>query len=137
MISAKLLGVHRAQFGVVTTAPFGDIVEECRDIKYPWTIKFADDACAQGVFVRKFAHRESANVAQDLQNMLVNGVNVKKIMLHLTDDAPEIRQVGAEDVELVHASKFMNDATVALHQFQEVASIDRIGTECRARGSPA
>jgi hypothetical protein len=73
------------------------------------------------------AHREAADVAHDLQDVLIHG-DVKQVVLHLADDLAEIGQVAAQDVELVHAPEFMHDAALALQQLQE-GPVGRIGAE--------
>jgi len=77
----------------------------------------------------KFAHREPADVAHDLKDVLVHGVDVKQVVLHLADDLAKIGQVAAQDVELVHAPEFMHDAALALQQLEESGPVHRIGTE--------
>jgi len=129
VVDAEFAGIRGAELGVVAAASLGDVVEERGHIEQPGPIQFGDHARAQRVFVGELAHREAAQVAQHLQDMLVDGVDVEQVVLHLADDAPEIRQVAAQDVELVHPPEFVDDAAIALQQFKEGGPVDRVGPE--------
>jgi hypothetical protein len=58
----------------------------------------------------KFLDGETAQAAQHLQDMLINRVDVKQVVLHLPDDTSEIGQITTQDAELVHAPKGLGQA---------------------------
>ncbi len=78
---------------MVAAAAFGNVVKQRRDVQYPRPVEAADQLAAERIFVRVFGHREAAQVAQHHQNVLIDGVDVIQIMLHLSDDTPEIQQI--------------------------------------------
>ena len=131
VLFAENLGVDRAEFRVVAAAALGDVVEERRDIEQPGAVKSGDGARAERVLMRELGHREAPDVAQNLQDVLVDRVNMEQVVLHLPDDAPEGRQVGAEDVELVHAAEFVDHAAAALQQFDENGAVCGFGAKRR------
>jgi hypothetical protein len=53
---------------------------------------------------------KAAQAAQHLQDVLINRVDVKQVVLHLPDDTSEIGQIATEDAELVHAPKGLGQA---------------------------
>ena len=55
-------------------------------------------------------HGEPTKVSNHLQDVLVDGVDMKEIVLHLTHDPPKDRQEAAEDAEVVHGPQGMHDA---------------------------
>ncbi len=128
---AELVRIDGAQFRVIAAAALGDVVEDRRHVEQPRLVEFAHGARAERVFVGELAHREAPEVAQDLQDVLVDGVDVEKIVLHLADDAAERREVGAEDVELVHPAEFVDDAAGALEKLQEGGAVLGSGAELR------
>ena len=73
--------------------------------------------------MREVGHREAAEIAQNLQEMLVDRIDMKQVVLHLADDASEGRQVGAEDVELVHAPELVEHTAAALQQLDEGGAV--------------
>ena len=121
--------VNRAALRVVAAAPLGDVVKQGGDVDQPGLVEIADELTAQRVFVGEFAGAEATQVAQHLQGVLVDGVGVKQVVLHLSDDLAEFGQVGAQDVELVHAPHFMHDAAFLLEDGDELRLVQRIGAE--------
>ena len=91
MLLAKQFGVFRAQFGVVAAAAFTDVMKQTCNVK-KLTLRDALYAAMsngkglQGVFIAKAAH-----VANHHHGMRVDGVNMKQVMLHLSDDVTEGR----------------------------------------------
>ena len=71
------LGINGAQLGVVTSPALGDIVKEGCDNQQPGPFEFGDQTVAEWIFVGKVFPLETADVTDDLQNMLINRENVK------------------------------------------------------------
>jgi len=84
---------------------------------------------AQRELVRVLRHREAAQVAQHEQRMLVDGVDVEQVVLHLSDDAPEHRQVGGQDAVAVHALQLVPDAARLAQDLHEDAAGAQIVAE--------
>jgi hypothetical protein len=60
-------------------------------------------------------HRVAAQIAHDHQDMLIDGVGMKQIMLHLPDNPAEVGQITSEYAHLIHAPQRMCDATRRLN----------------------
>ena len=95
--------IYLAQRRMVAAASFGDVVEEAREVEQFGSLEIAHQAAAQRKFVREFRHREAPQVAHHVEYVFVHGVDVIQIMLHLAGDAPECRNIAAEDSVLIHA----------------------------------
>src|SRR5580765_5463397 len=103
MLPAEAPGLDLPQLRMVAAPSFGDIVEERRDVEEPMAIETRDQPAAQRILVRELEHREAAQVAHHGEDMLIHRVDVEKVVLHLPDDAPERREIAAQDSVLVHA----------------------------------
>ena len=91
VLAAKAPRVAHAQFAVVAATAFGDVVKQGGDKNQPVAFEIGHQARAQRVLVRVFQHGEAAGVAHYLQNVLIDRVDVKQVVLHLPDDAFERR----------------------------------------------
>ena len=91
MLLTKQFGVFRAHFGVVAAAAFTDVMKQTCNVK-KFTLRDTFHAAMsyrkgfQGMFVAEAAH-----VANHHHGMRINGVNMKQVMLHLSDDFAEGR----------------------------------------------
>src|SRR5882672_961678 len=90
---AKAPDIDCAELGVVPAAPLRDIVVERSDVEEPASLETADQLGAQRELVRELGHREAAQVPHHHEDVLVHGVDVEQIVLHLADDAAELRKV--------------------------------------------
>jgi len=52
---------------------------------------------------------ETSQIAQHIEDMLVDRVDMEQIMLHLPDDAAEGRNIAAEDAVTVHQTQGVGD----------------------------
>ncbi len=129
MIAAEAAGVARAEQAVITVAPLGDVVIQRRDLQQPGAIEVGDQLAAQRVFVRKLGGGKTAQVAHHHQDVLVDRIDVKQVVLHLADDAPERGQIVAEHRPLVHAPQFMRHPHRLLQQLEEGCPVDGIAPE--------
>ncbi|MGZ9060047.1 MAG: hypothetical protein ACXW14_12475 [Burkholderiaceae bacterium] len=59
---------------------------------------------------------ESAQIAQHLQDVLIDRVDMKQVVLHLPDDAAEHRQVPPEHRQVVHTAQLVQHALRLLQQ---------------------
>ena len=65
--------------------------------------------------MRVFEHGEAARIAHHLQNMLIDRVDMKQVVLHLADDALERWNHAPQDAPLVHSPQLVRDATRRLN----------------------
>src|SRR5215218_3053997 len=72
---------------------------------------------------------ETPQVADDHQDVRVDRVDVKKVVLHLADDAAEHRQVVAENSVQVHAAQLVREATRLAKDLQKTCTVGRIAAE--------
>ena len=91
----------RPDFLVASPEPLSDVVKEPRDEKAPIAVEPRHDVRAEGVFVREVASRKAADVPNDAKRVLIDRVNVKKIVLHLSDDASPDGQEASENAPCV------------------------------------
>ena len=108
---------------MVAAAALGDIVEQRGDIQQPGLREIGHQLAAERIFVRMLAHGEAAHVAHHHQDVLVDRVDVEQVVLHLADDAAEVRQVAAQDAGLVHAPQRVRDALRRLQDLQEQRAV--------------
>ena len=126
VLTAETPRIARAELGVVTTAPLGDVVEQRGDNQNLRPRKVGDQARTQRIFMRVLRLHEAAQVADHHQYVLVDRVHVEQVVLHLSDDPPENRQVAAEDSVLVHASQLMRHAARLAQDVEEAGAVDRV-----------
>ena len=82
-------------------------MKQCSQNEQPGALEFVHQAMAKRVFMCKVFANKTADVADDLKNMLVNGKDVKQVVLHLTDNLAESRNISTKNVELVHQPQRM------------------------------
>ena len=49
-------------------------------------------------------HRKASQIADHRKRMLINGINVKQIVLHLPNDTSKDRQIARQNIQHRHAS---------------------------------
>jgi hypothetical protein len=101
-------------------------MEQRRHVEHPRAFEIAHQLRAERILVRVFGHRETADIAQHHQDVLVDGVDVIQVMLHLPDNAPEIQQISAEHACLVHQPERVRDAFGRLQDRHEQAPVFRV-----------
>ncbi len=109
VIAAEAPRVGHAERRVVAAAALRDIVEQRGDIEHPGPLEARDQLAAERILVRMFSHREATDIAQHHQDVLVDRVDVIEVVLHLSDDAPEVEQVTAEHARLVQQAQRVGD----------------------------
>ena len=76
-----------------------------------------------------FGHRKTTQVSHHHQDMLIYRIRVKQIVLHLADNAAEIRQIATKNASLIHAAQHVSNATRRLQDLQKGRSIENVVTE--------
>ena len=72
---------------------------------------------------------EPAQIAQEQHGVRVDRIDVEEVVLHLSDDAPELRQVRAEHPISAHARELGHQAVRTAQQVQEQAGVAPGGAE--------
>ncbi len=114
---------------MVAATALGDVVEQRGDDENFGTREVGDEARTQRVFVRVLRLHEPPQVAYHHQDVLVDGVDVKKVVLHLSDDATENREIASQNAVLVHATQLVRDAARLAQDLDEARAVDRIAPE--------
>ena len=65
------------------------------------------------IFVRHFGAMKRRKIPHDHQNMLIHRVDMEQIVLHLSHNAAERRQIPPEDAVAVHQSQSMGQPPTA------------------------
>jgi hypothetical protein len=76
-----------------------------------------------------FGHEKTPHIAHDHQNVLIDGIDVKQVVLHLPDDTAKRPQVAPEHAGAVHQPQGMNDALRRLQDAHELLPAARIVAE--------
>ena len=79
--------------------------------------------------MRVLRDEEAPHIAQHHQDVLVDRVDVKQVVLHLPDDAAKHPQVAPQHRGLVHQPKGVRDALRLLQDGQKGLAVDRVGAK--------
>jgi hypothetical protein len=90
---------------VITAAPFGDIVQQCREVERAARLDRRHDLGRDRQFLFQLAGLDLVQDADREQRVLVDGIDMVHVVLHLRDDAAEIRDKASEHAGFVHASQ--------------------------------
>ena len=126
VVAAEAPRFHRAQVGVVAATALGHVVEQRRDVQHVRLVPLQRELRAERVLVGMFRNEEAPHVAQHHDDVLVNRVDVKQVVLHLPHDAAEHPQVAAEHAGLVHQPQRMRLAFGLGQNFHEGGAVDRV-----------
>ncbi len=105
MLDAELFCVRCAQFGVVSTPAFAYIVKQRRDVKEARVSKSSRDASGYRETVGVVGAHETSSVCNDLGGVRINGIGVKQIELHLSNNRAEGWQVAPQNAVSGHSSQ--------------------------------
>jgi len=117
------------QFRMIPPPAFGNVMKKSGNIEQPMPVETRHQSAAKGIFVSELDHREATKIPDDHEYVLVNGINVEKVVLHLSHDFSECRQVTPKNRVLIHSSQLMHDSAWLLKQCQKLRFIDWIATE--------
>ena len=85
----------------------------------------AHELASKRKLVGKFGHREAAQIAQDHEDVLIDCIYVKQIVLHLPYDSTEFGQIVSEDPILIHAAELVHNAARLLQDVKKKETILR------------
>src|SRR5687768_17443739 len=128
---AETPGVHLAKLRVISTAPFGDVVEQSGKIQHFRPLEITDELAAKRVFMGELGRHELPQVSHYHQDMLIHRIDVKQVMLHLADDTAERRNVAPQDAIAIHQSQFPRQSARLAQDFHEQGAVAGIAPECR------
>ena len=77
-----------------------------------------------------FGQGKTVYVGDNGQNMLVDCILVKQVMLHLSDNLAEIWQIPAQNTQLVHVLQGSCREAGRLDNLEKNTAIGRIVSEC-------
>ena len=129
MLAAEAARIAAAEHRMIAAATLGDIVEESRDVEHLPPVEVGDQARAQRIFMCVLGFGEAAKVANHHQDVFVDGVDMKQIVLHLANDTAEHRQIAPEDPVLIHAPQLMGHAARLAKDGHEARAVPGIATE--------
>src|ERR671912_606548 len=89
VIAAESPRIATAQIAMVAAAPFRNVVKNRGYVKHPGPIEIRHQLAAQRIFMSVLGERKATQIAQYLQDVLIDGVDMKQVVLHLSDDAAE------------------------------------------------
>ena len=102
---AERLRHFLAQHAVVALPPFGDIVQQHRDIQQSPRPQLAEQGGRQRMIFGQFAALDFREQANRADRMFVDRIMVIHVELHLRDDPPEVGNEPPEHPRLVHPAK--------------------------------
>ena len=96
VLAAKNANFLAAQLGMVAAASLGDVMEQRGNVQNPGLVPACGQLRTHRVFVRMLGHEKPPDIAQHHQDVLIDRVNMKQIMLHLPDDVAKHPEVTAQ-----------------------------------------
>ena len=97
MLTAKAFGFEYAKFGMISATALGNVMKKSRGVKNKRFIPTCGQLRTKRVFVRVVGNEEAAHVSKDHEDVLVDRVNVKQVVLHLTHNVSEYPQVAPQN----------------------------------------
>ena len=110
VLAAKPQRIDFTQQRVVAAASFRDVMKQSCEIKQFRMSEVAHQAAGERELVGELGYREAPQVAHDVEDVLVHGIDVIQVVLHLANDASERGNVATKDAVLIHAFELADDA---------------------------
>src|SRR4030095_9290875 len=120
---------------MVAAATLGDIVEQAGEVENLPAREVGNEPRAERIFVRMLRLGETAQVADDHQNVLVHRIHVEEVMLHLADNAAKSGKLIAENAVLVHPPQLVRLAARLAEDLQEALPVGWIAEATRVEWS--
>ena len=117
MLTTKLIDLHNAKFGVVATTSFCNVMKQRGDVQDMGLVPTCSQLRAKRVFVGMVCNEKTPDIAQHHHDVLIDGVDMKQVMLHLTHNVSEHPQISTQYRGLIHQPEGMCDALVLLQNF--------------------
>ena len=129
VVRAEMFRVAGAQFRVVAAAALGDIVKQPRDIEHGGVFDSFHDLPEPRIRLPPFGQAETADIADHAQDVHIDRVAVKEVVLHPPRDQPELGNVGAQYPVAVHRLKLAGRVGGGGQDLHESAAILRVVPE--------
>ena len=126
VFEAKRLRVDRTELRMIAATALGNIVKQSGQVDDLGFFEGLHQWAAMRMFVIESLQRETAQITDDKQGVLIDGVGVKQVVLHTTDDSAEGRDVQAQYAVQVHASQFMRHAGRRTQDREEDPVVSRV-----------
>ncbi len=126
---AELLGINRAELGVIAATALGNVVVQPGDIQQVRFGQTAEDLPGQRVLFLIVGPTQLAQVLDHVKGVGVDCIDVEQVVLHLPDDAAELRQIAPENAVAVHPSQVAVNPFGAAQQLHEQAGVADITAE--------
>ena len=97
MLTAKAFDFEHAKFGMISTTALGNVMKQRGRVENKWLVPTGSQLRTKRVFVSVVGNEEAAHVSKDHENVLVDCVNVKQVVLHLTHNVSEHPQVAPQN----------------------------------------
>ena len=105
-------------------------MKQTGDIEHFLVLEIGDESRAQRILVRMLRLGEAPQVADHHQDVLVHRVDVEEVVLHLSNDPAERRQVLAQNAEQVHAAELVRQTAWLAEHLQKARAIRGIAPKC-------
>ena len=97
MLTAKAFDFEHAKFGMISATALGNVMKQSRGVKNKRFVPTGGQLRAKRVFVCVIGNKEAPHVSKDHEDVLVDRVNVKQVVLHLTHNVSEYPQVAPQN----------------------------------------
>jgi hypothetical protein len=121
---------------VITTPTLGNVVKERSKTESPGLVERRGQLATKGVFVSMLREKESPQISHDGEDVLIDRIDMKKVMLHSADNAPELWQIPSKHRPLIHQAQASRDARRHLHKAHEEGAVFGVSAESRIDASP-
>ena len=137
VLTAETSRIDSAEFGVVAAAALGNVVKQRGQIKQFGFVEVRDQPAGEREFVGKLGDGQTPHIAQHGEDVLVDGIDVKQVVLHLPDDPAKRRDVASEQTVTMHRAQRPGDAHRLTQQGHEQGTMCRIGAKGRVDAGAA
>ncbi len=131
VLATKIERIRTAELGMISAPAFGDVVKERRQDQEIGTVESLHQGGAERELMIKTGQGKATQVTDDSQGMLIHGIGMVQVMLHLSHDASEGRQVASQHPQIIHAPQDIGGACRLSQDFEKLLLVDRVGTKSR------
>ena len=114
---------------MVSAATLGDVMKKRGQEQQLRLGQPLHDVVAQRKFLAVFICLEASQITDDKQCVLIDRIDVKKVVLHTTHDVPECGNIPGQNAVSVHPAQFIDgDSILFLDGRQCIPAFDRMIT---------
>lgn len=123
VVGGELLGVFDAFFGVIAAAAFGNVVQQGGGVEDVRSWVGLHDGAGLGHFVAVGFDGETAHIADDGQDMVVYGVNMKEVVLEQAGNFFPGGEIAAQYAVEVEKTEGLGKAGAVFEELDEAAAV--------------